>query len=124
MLLRRSVPLLLRSTARTAAMKTPFTPNQYPAVQRSEHVETFQSALSGKGVEVPDPYVDLQDPLAPATKEFVRAQGAFAQAYLDQNDDAARFSAALAKNWDYARYSLPARKGDGNCEARNDRVPC
>ncbi|GAA5855758.1 hypothetical protein JCM8547_001672 [Rhodosporidiobolus lusitaniae] len=93
------------------APPTPFTPNSYPPVRRSNTVEQFTSAKHGK-VDVADPYDWLHEPDSDETKAFVKAQGDYTRQYLDQYPHRQQFTDELKKNWDYPRFSCPSLKGN------------
>ncbi|BGP07293.1 hypothetical protein JCM10049v2_003124 [Rhodotorula toruloides] len=99
----------------SSSLRTPWDPTKtpYPQVRRSDTVETFKSAKKGE-VRVADPYDWLHDPDSRETQAFVKSQGDFTRAYLDQYKDRKVFTEELRKNWNYPRFSCPALKGDGN----------
>ncbi|KAI7938203.1 hypothetical protein MJO28_015123 [Puccinia striiformis f. sp. tritici] len=87
----------------------------YPAVHRDENsAEVFQSKLKGS-VTIPDPYSWLHEPpkQSKQTQEFVTNQEHFTKQYLKKYAQRDLLHKTVTKNWDYARFSCPSLKPDG-----------
>ena len=86
----------------------------YPAVSRGEVVDVYH------GTAVADPYRALEDLRAPATQEFVRAQNALAQPWLENLPQRAWLRTRLTELWNHERTSAPRAKGGRLFFTRND----
>ncbi|MBU6378111.1 MAG: prolyl oligopeptidase family serine peptidase [Gammaproteobacteria bacterium] len=86
----------------------------YPPAPRGEVVDRYH------GVDIADPYRWLEDPAAPATREFVRAQNALAQPWLESLPQRAWIRQRLGELWDYERVGVPRQKGGRYFFLRND----
>lgn len=123
-----SSPLHFASTAMSSSsLRTPWDPAKtpYPPVRRSDTVETFKSAKKGE-VRLPDPYDWLHDPDSAETQDFVKRQGDFTRAYLDQYKDRKVFTDELRKNWNYPRCAHPPSRFPQDVGTRSyaDRFLC
>ncbi|SAM85540.1 related to Prolyl endopeptidase [Ustilago bromivora] len=91
-------------------------PNPYPTARRDEKAsQTYKSAAKGS-VTVPEPYIWLEQPPSQSeeTKEWVHAQAKLTQTYLDDcQPDLDILKSRIEKNFDFARFSCPSLKGDG-----------
>ncbi|KAJ1036175.1 hypothetical protein NDA18_000041 [Ustilago nuda] len=91
-------------------------PNPYPPARRDEKAsQTYKSAAKGS-VTVPEPYIWLEQPPSQSeeTKEWVHAQAKLTQTYLDDcQPDLDILKSRIEKNFDFARFSCPSLKGDG-----------
>lgn len=96
---------------RQPAARAPLT---YPTALRGAHVDDYH------GTRVPDPYRWLEDAEAPATREFVRAQNALAQPWLEALPQRAWLRDRLTELWDYERVEPPRVKGGKYFFRRND----
>ncbi|KAI9607909.1 hypothetical protein H4Q26_005359 [Puccinia striiformis f. sp. tritici PST-130] len=86
-----------------------------PGVHRDENsAEVFQSKLKGS-VTIPDPYSWLHEPpkQSKQTQEFVTNQEHFTKQYLKKYAQRDLLHKTVTKNWDYARFSCPSLKPDG-----------
>ncbi|KAN0088402.1 Prolyl oligopeptidase, N-terminal beta-propeller domain containing protein, partial [Tylopilus felleus] len=90
---------------------TPWTPNQYPPVRRSDHVDVYKSEKQGQ-VRVPDPYHWLEEH-TDETDAWTSAQVAFTRNHLDKNPDRTQLEKEIRANTDYEKFSAPAFKYDG-----------
>lgn len=92
-------------------------PNPYPPARRDEKAsQTYKSAAKGS-VTVPEPYIWLEQPPSQSeeTKEWVHAQAKLTQSYLDGcQPDLDILKSRIEKNFDFARFSCPSLKGNGN----------
>ncbi|NBS48924.1 MAG: hypothetical protein EBS99_18235, partial [Betaproteobacteria bacterium] len=77
----------------------------YPTVARGEVVDVYH------GTVVADPYRALEDLRAPATQEFVRAQNALAQPWLENLPQRERLRTRLTEIWNHERTGVPRAKG-------------
>jgi prolyl oligopeptidase len=76
----------------------------YPAAPRDEQaVDTYF------GTAVVDPYRSLEDPDAPATKEWVAAQNALTASWLSEVPERERIRARLTALWNHERYTTPRK---------------
>ncbi|KAF9558232.1 prolyl oligopeptidase [Agrocybe pediades] len=90
--------------------RTPWTPNQYPATRRSDHVDVYKSTSRGE-VRVPDPYQWLEENTE-ETDKWTSAQEAFTRSYLDKNPDLPKLEKAFRECTDYAKFSAPRLRDD------------
>jgi prolyl oligopeptidase len=117
-------PLLLATalfTTLAAATAMPDSPQAsapaaltYPAAPRGTVVDDYH------GTRVADPYRWLEDAEAPATREFVRAQNALAQPWLESLPQRAWLRDRLTGLWNYERVEPPRLKGGKYFFRRND----
>jgi prolyl oligopeptidase len=93
----------------------PATPTfQYPAAVRGEVVDSYG------GVSIPDPYRGFEDATAQATRDWVSAENALAQPYLETLPQRAWFGERLKQLWTYERFGVPQREGGRYFYMRND----
>jgi prolyl oligopeptidase len=86
----------------------------YPATARGDAVDVYH------GVSVPDPYRWFEDPTAQATRDWVTAENALAQPYLEQLPQRAWLGERLKQLWTYERFGVPQREGGKYFFMRND----
>lgn len=79
---------------------------EYPATRRVEQVDTYH------GQRVEDPYRWLEDDRSPDTAAWVAAQNKVAEAWLAQVPYRAQVKQRLTQLTDYARASVPERRGE------------
>jgi prolyl oligopeptidase len=99
------------ATARAAAASAPLV---YPPAPRGDVVDDYH------GTRVADPYRWLEDPEAQVTKEFVRAQNALAQPWLEALPQRGWIRERLTELWNYERVGLPRLRGGKYFFLRND----
>ncbi|MEJ0085369.1 MAG: prolyl oligopeptidase family serine peptidase [Pseudomonadota bacterium] len=87
---------------------------QYPPAARGEVVAEYH------GVRVPDPYRGFEDPDAKATRDWVSAENALAQPYLERLPQRAWLGERLKQLWTYERFGVPERQGNNYFYLRND----
>jgi len=97
-----------RHTAETAASL------QYPATVRGDVVDDYH------GVRVADPYRWFEDPNAQATKDWVTAENAVSQPFLERLPQRAWLGERLKQLWTYERFGVPRREGGRYFYLRND----
>ncbi len=86
----------------------------YPATARGDVVDVYH------GVRVPDPYRGFEDAGAAATRDWVSAQNALAQPYLERLPQRAWLGQRLKQLWTYERFGVPQREGGKYFFMRND----
>ncbi len=86
----------------------------YPAAARGDVVDVYH------GVSIPDPYRWFEDPTAPATRDWVTAENALAQPYLERLPQRAWLGERLKQLWTYERFGVPQREGGKYFFMRND----
>jgi prolyl oligopeptidase len=87
---------------------------QYPAAARGEVVDSYH------GVSIPDPYRGFEDPAASATRDWVNAENALSQPYLERLPQRAWLGERLKQLWTYERFGVPQREGGKYFYMRND----
>lgn len=80
-------------------------PTAYPHTHCGDVTETLH------GEQVADPYRWLEDPAAPATRDWVDQQNALFDRYIQQCPQRGRFRARLEQLWNHERFGLPLRRG-------------
>jgi prolyl oligopeptidase len=86
----------------------------YPVTARGNAVDVYH------GVSVPDPYRWFEDPTAQATRDWVTAENALAQPYLERLPQRAWLGERLKQLWTYERFGVPQREGGKYFFMRND----
>jgi len=102
--------------AMTLTLSTASAAPAYPAAERGAVVDDYQ------GTTIADPYRWMEDPAAPATREFVHAQNALAQPWLEALPQRERLKQRLTQLWNYERVGLPRVKGGQYFFVRNDGI--
>ena len=87
---------------------------RYPAAPRGSVVVDYH------GTAVADPYRWLEDPASQATRDFVAAQNALAQPWLESIPQRTWIRERLARLWSYERIDVPRQKGGRYFFLRND----
>jgi prolyl oligopeptidase len=87
---------------------------QYPATTRGPVVDEYH------GVSVADPYRWFEDPAAQATRDWVTAENALSQPYLEHLPQRAWLGNRLKQLWTYERFGVPRREGGHYFYMRND----
>jgi len=86
----------------------------YPPTARGDVVDVYH------GVSVADPYRWFEDPTAQATRDWVTAENALAQPYLERLPQRAWLGERLKQLWTYERFGVPLREGGKYFFMRND----
>ena len=86
----------------------------YPATERVDHIDTYH------GVEVADPYRWLEDLDGEETAQWVEAQNAVAQPFLEAIPSRDEINERLTEVWNYERFRLPDKEGGRYFYRRND----
>jgi len=87
---------------------------QYPATARGDVVDDYH------GVKVADPYRWFEDAKAPATRDWVAAENALSQPFLEQLPQRAWLGQRLKQLWTFERFGVPRREGGRYFYLRND----
>ena len=87
---------------------------QYPVTARGDVIDDYH------GVRVADPYRWFEDPNAAATREWVTAENAVSQPYLENLPQRAWLGERLKQLWTYERFGVPRREGGRYFYLRND----
>jgi prolyl oligopeptidase len=88
---------------------------EYPRAPRGDTVDEYF------GTQVPDPYRWLEDVDSAETAAWVAAQDALSRSYLQALPDREAIRRRLEELWNYERYGVPYRTGDGTLVyTRND----
>jgi prolyl oligopeptidase len=108
--------LLLTLTTQTAMPenKASSASLSYPNATRGSVVDIYH------GKSVADPYRWLEQPTAPATREFVAAQNALAKPWLESLPQREWIQKRLTELWNYERVGVPRKKGGKYFFVRND----
>jgi prolyl oligopeptidase len=114
----RLATLCLASAALTACVTPPMPTTAssiaYPPAPRGTVVDVLH------GESVADPYRWLEDPDAPATREFVAAQNRLAQPRLEALPQRAWVEQRLTQLWNFERFGVPVKRGGRYFFLRND----
>ena len=87
---------------------------QYPAAARGTVVDDYH------GTRIADPYRWFEDPDSQATRDWVVAQNAVSQPYLERLPQRAWLGNRLKQLWTYERFGVPRREGGRYFYLRND----
>jgi prolyl oligopeptidase len=87
---------------------------QYPAAARGSVVDNYH------GTQVADPYRWFEDAGAQNTRDWVAAQNAVAQPYLERLPQRAWLGERLKQLWTFERFGVPRREGGRYFYLRND----
>src|SRR5688572_30836446 len=100
----RSALLMSSLIAATAAAQSrPETALTYPASQRGPVIESYH------GVDIADPYRWLENPDAPETREWIKAQNELTFGYLANLANRANIGDRLNTVWNYPKFSAPIK---------------
>ncbi len=105
--------LLFVMTTFVACNKGPGKPD-YPETKKVDTTDVYF------GTEISDPYRWLEDDQSEETGEWVEAQVAVTNSYLDKIPFREKIVQRLTGVWNYKRESVPVRKGDYWFFSRND----
>ncbi len=86
----------------------------YPVTKTIEQADVYH------GVKVADPYRWLEDPDAPDTVEWVKAQNQVTFDFLGQIPQRQAIRERLTRLWNYERYSTPSKKGGRYFYSKNN----
>jgi prolyl oligopeptidase len=86
----------------------------YPETRKSDQIDDYH------GVKVADPYRWLEDDRSPETEKWVRAENEATSAYLSRIPYRGRLFHRLEQLQNYARYSVPGRRGPWVFFRKND----
>lgn len=87
---------------------------QYPTTTRQAHTDHYH------GMDVVDPYRWFEDENAPETREWVQAQNAVAQPYLEAIAERESIKKRLTELWNYERFGIPLKEGGKYFYRHND----
>jgi prolyl oligopeptidase len=87
---------------------------QYPAAARGSVVDNYH------GTQVADPYRWFEDASAQDTRDWVAAQNAVSQPYLERLPQRAWLGERLKQLWTFERFGVPRREGGRYFYLRND----
>ena len=88
-------------------------PLRYPVPPLADHVDVYH------GVEVADPYRQLEDLDAPQTRAWIDAEVELTEAFLAAIPQRDAIRTRLTDVWDYERFGTPTRVGDLYVFAKN-----
>jgi prolyl oligopeptidase len=77
----------------------------YPETRRGDVVDDHH------GTQVPDPYRWLEDPDSEESRQWIEAQNALTQGFLETIPARAHIRERLTALWDHERYVLPTKEG-------------
>jgi prolyl oligopeptidase len=86
----------------------------YPKAPRGDVVDDYH------GTKVPDPYRAFEDMAAAATRDWVTAENALAQPFLESLPQRAWLGNRLKQLWTYERFGTPQREAGKYFYLRND----
>ena len=87
---------------------------EYPATRKAEQVDDYH------GTKVADPYRWLEDDNSAETAKWVEAENKVTFGYLDKIPYRAQVKQRLEQLYNYAKYSVPFRKGELLFYTKND----
>ena len=87
---------------------------EYPKARAADQADDYF------GVTVADPYRWLEDDRSDETAAWVRAENALTAAYLDRIPFREEIRREMTRRFDYAKYSVPFKKGDRVFYFKND----
>lgn len=80
-------------------------PLHYPVARKSDQSDSYF------GTTVADPYRWLEDTDSPETKQWIAAQNALTQQYLETIPERASIKEQLTRVWNYPKYAVPVKRG-------------
>lgn len=99
---------------RSSATSADAAPLSYPESPREAQIDTYH------GVEVADPYRWLENMDEPRVRQWIEAQNALAQPWLEGIPARERIKERLTQLWNYERYDIPVQSGGKYFYLRND----
>jgi prolyl oligopeptidase len=96
-----------------ASIADPPKDRRYPEAPRSDTVDDYH------GTRVADPYRPLEDPDAPATRDWIEAENKLTHAFLDGIPARDKIKKRLTELWDYEKFSVPFKEGARYFYSRN-----
>ena len=79
---------------------------RYPEARRADVVDDYH------GTPVADPYRWLEDPDSAEARAWIEAQNELTFGFLGEIERRDSIRSRLQELWDYARYSVPSRRGE------------
>ncbi|MEH2074758.1 MAG: prolyl oligopeptidase family serine peptidase [Nostoc sp.] len=89
-------------------------PLTYPSSHKSNQVDNYH------GTSVADPYRWLEDPDSEETRTWIEAQNKITFGYLSEITAREKIKQRLTKLWDYEKYGIPFKEGEGYFYFKND----
>ena len=86
----------------------------YPEIEKSDHVDSYH------GTDVADPYVWLEDDMSEETKDWVKAENAVTNGFLEKIPFRAKLEKRIEQLIDYERISAPFKEGNYEYYYKND----
>jgi prolyl oligopeptidase len=86
----------------------------YPPAPHSDTVDVYH------GRKVADPYRELEDPAAPATRKWIEAENKVTEEYLSAVPERKELKERLTGLWNYVRFGTPGVKRGRYFYTRND----
>ena len=80
-------------------------PLHYPVARKSDQSDSYF------GTTVADPYRWLEDTDSPETQQWIAAQNALTQRYLEAIPERASIKEQLTRVWNYPKYAVPVKRG-------------
>ncbi len=80
-------------------------PLHYPVARKSDQSDSYF------GTTVADPYRWLEDTDSPETQQWIAAQNALTQQYLEAIPERASIKEQLTRVWNYPKYAVPVKRG-------------
>jgi len=114
--------LLLSACSDTSTRAPDETPTAPVSVPEYPHTATVDAVDDYHGTEVADPYRWLEDDVreSPDVAEWVAAQNAVTNAYLEELPMRGQFAERLKALWNYERFGVPVKRGARYFYTRND----
>jgi prolyl oligopeptidase len=106
----------------TSTSSSPRAQNTAPAIESIHYPPAARGSVVDDyhGTKVPDPYRWFEDPSARATQDWVAAENAISQPYLERLPQRAWLGERLKQLWTYERFGVPRREGGKYFYLRND----
>lgn len=110
------------TTLLAACATTPKAENTAPAIEKIAYPAAARGSVVDDyhGTQVADPYRWFEDPSAQATKDWVTAENALSQPFLERLPQRAWLGERLKQLWTYERFGVPRREGGKYFYLRND----